>query len=126
MLESLAEFLKGWSGEKRKVRQEKYTVRQSLLKKHVAGRAEARDSQIMWGLQTTGKVLDYVLNVVKRQFQQQQTKHVASWLLSSMTSPGQLYFTYLLILKICLLLAALGLHCCARAFSKMWRAVATL
>lgn len=53
----------------------------------------------MWGLQTTGKVLDYVLNVAERQFQQQQTKHVALWLLSSMTSPGQLYFTYLLILK---------------------------
>lgn len=51
----------------------------------------------MWGLQTTGKVLDYVLNVAERQFQQQQTKHVASWLLSSMTSLGQLYFTYLLI-----------------------------
>ena len=69
MLDSFAEFSKGGSGEKRKVRQEKYTVRQSLLKKHVAGRAEARDSQIMWVLQTTGKVLDYVLNVVKRQFQ---------------------------------------------------------
>lgn len=84
-------------GRKGRQGQEKYTVRQSLLKKHVAGRVETRHSQIMRGLQTTGKDLDYILNIVKRQFQKQQTKHVASRLLSSMTSPDQLYFTYLLI-----------------------------